>query len=191
MGVRVVNARSRAVFLDRDGVLNEARVIAGKPHPPNSLSQLRVVQDAAVALARLKRAGLKLICVTNQPDVARGRKRREEVEAINTALSAVLPLDETAVCYHDDEDRCDCRKPMPGLLLRAAFAHAIDLRRSFMIGDRWKDVEAGHRAGCRTVLIECGYEEKFEGRAPHFTAQSLTDAVNWILDQPDETEKER
>ena len=146
-----------AVFLDRDGVLNRAVVRAGKPYPPVSVPDLEILPDVAPALRRLKAAGYRLVVVTNQPDVARGQQRRDVVEGINAALAERLPVDEIRVCYHDDADGCGCRKPEPGLLLQAP---AHDLGRSVMVGDRWRDVEAGRRAGVRaTVLIERGYDE--------------------------------
>ena len=112
----------------------------GTPSSPRNLAELRVADDAEEALVALRGAGFILICVTNQPDVARGKKRREEVEAINVGLCELLPLDDIMVCYHDDRDGCACRKPLPGMLLSAARKHHVDLRRSFMIGDRWRDV---------------------------------------------------
>ncbi len=167
-----------AVFLDRDGVLNRAVIRDGKPHPPASLEALEIPEEVDRALARLKAAGYRLVVVTNQPDVARGSIDRRVVEAINAALAARLPLDEIRVCYHDDRDGCACRKPLPGLLLQQP---AHDLRRSVMIGDRWRDIEAGRRAQVgATVLIECGYEEKSDVR-PDASVTSLSQAVDWIL----------
>lgn len=171
----------RAVFLDRDGVLNRAIVKNGTPHPPATLAELEIVPDASKALEALRAAGFLLIGVTNQPDVARGTQRREVAEAINAALLAVLPLQEMLVCYHDDPDGCDCRKPLPGLLIQAAARYGIDLPLSFMIGDRWKDVETGHRAGCTTVLIGCGYEEMRPDIASNYTVYSLSEAAARIL----------
>ncbi len=174
----------RAVFLDRDGVLNRAIVRNGKPYPPAALRELEIVPDAPAALRALKAAGSLLIGVTNQPDVARGTQRREVVDAINAALLAGLPLDEMLVCYHDDGDGCACRKPSPGLLIEAAARHGIDLSGSFMIGDRWKDIEAGRRAGCATILIGHGYAEAGPGGGPpDYTAHSLADAAAWILNR--------
>ncbi len=171
----------RAVFLDRDGVLNEAIVRDGKPYPPAGLHQLKLVPGAAPALQRLKQASFLLIVVTNQPDVARGTQTREGVERLHAAIAAALPLDAFYVCWHDDRAGCACRKPKPGLLLEAASRYAIDLRRSFLIGDRWRDIEAGTAAGCRTVQIDRGYNEKSPQSAPDCHAASLTDAVEWIL----------
>jgi len=168
----------RAVFLDRDGVLNEAIVRDGKPYPPASIEELVVVPDAARALARLRRAGYRLVVVTNQPDVARGGQRREVVEAINQFLLDALPLDEVRVCYHDDPDQCSCRKPAPGLLLQAP---DHDLPQSTIVGDRWRDIEAGRRAGIgAAVLIERGYREAMRSE-PDARVSSLTEAVDWIL----------
>ena len=171
----------RAVFLDRDGVINRAIIRDGKPHPPRTLAELQIPEDVPAALGSLQAAGFILIGVTNQPDVARGIQKRAVVEAINHALMQRLPLREIRVCYHDDADHCDCRKPRAGLLLQAAAQYHIDLSASFMIGDRWKDIEAGYRAGCQTVLIDRQYAEAWSGALPDWRAPSLAAAVNWIL----------
>jgi D-glycero-D-manno-heptose 1,7-bisphosphate phosphatase len=171
-----------AAFLDRDGVLNRATVRNKKPYPPATLAELEVLPDAPAALRALGKAGLLLIGITNQPDVARGTQRREVVESINAALRAALPLDDLLVCYHDDRDGCACRKPRPGMLLEAAARHGIDLGASFMIGDRWRDVEAGRRAGCTAILIDRDYAEtELDGCSPDHTVRSLADASAWIL----------
>jgi D-glycero-D-manno-heptose 1,7-bisphosphate phosphatase len=92
-----------------------------------------------------------------------------------------LPLDDFLVCPHDDKDGCDCRKPLPGLLLQAAQRHGIDLAASFLIGDRWRDIDAGHAAGCRSALLDFGYRERGPSKAPDARVGSLTAAVDWIL----------
>jgi D-glycero-D-manno-heptose 1,7-bisphosphate phosphatase len=176
-------ALQRAVFLDRDGVLNRAFVCNGSPYPPASLAELQILPATRDSLAALKAAGFLLVGITNQPDVARKTQRREVVEAINAALLASLPLSEISVCYHDDRDRCYCRKPQPGLLLEAASRYGITLSASFMIGDRWRDVEAGRRAGCRTIWLNYGYEETGAESQPDCTVRSLHEAVGWILNQ--------
>ncbi len=150
----------RAVFLDRDGVLNRAIVRSGRPHPPAAPDEVEILPRVPEALERLKAAGFLLIVVTNQPDVARGTARRETVEAINDVLARTLPIDEFRVCYHDSADGCECRKPRPGMLVEAARAWEIDLGSSWMVGDRWRDVEAGQRAGCRTIFVDWGYAEE-------------------------------
>jgi D-glycero-D-manno-heptose 1,7-bisphosphate phosphatase len=176
-----VGALKTAVFLDRDGVVNEAVVRDGKPYPPPSADAVQIVAEAPAALARLKARGLPLIVVTNQPDVARGTQTAEAVEAIHDRLRRDLPIDDFLSCLHDDADRCACRKPLPGLILEGAARHGADPRRSFLIGDRWRDIAAGKAAGCRTVWIDRGYREKqpenYDARVP-----SLTEAVAWILE---------
>ena len=173
---------ARAVFLDRDGVLNRALVRNGKPYPPASLAELELVPGAAEALGRLKDAGFRLIVVTNQPDVARGAQTRAAVDELHRALQSQLPIDEFRVCDHDDADECACRKPRPGLLLDAAAAHGLDLPACYLIGDRWRDIEASQRAGCPGIFIDYGYAE----RAPSgdfVRVASLPEAVAWILVQ--------
>jgi D-sedoheptulose 7-phosphate isomerase len=170
-----------AVFLDRDGVLNRAVIKNGQPFPPSTVSELEFTADAPALLQNLKNRGYKLLVVTNQPDIARGITPRETVDAINKKLSAVLPVDEIFMCCHTDENDCACRKPKPGLLLEAARRHHIDLSASFMIGDRWRDVEAGQNAGVRTILIDDAYAEKQPTRPPDATVHSLREATEWIL----------
>ena len=173
----------RAVFLDRDGVINQAVVRNGKPYPPARLDEVRLTADAAEALKRLKERGFLLIVVTIQPDVRRGTTSKQTVEEIHAALAGQLPIDEFFICYHDDADGCECRKPLPGLLFQASQQYGITLRQSFLIGDRWRDIEAGAAAGCRTVLIDYGYHEQKPARPPDATALSLLEAVNWIIKQ--------
>jgi len=173
----------KAIFLDRDGVLNQAVVKDGVPRPPGSLAELTILPGVPEALAALKHAGYALVVVTNQPDVARGTQSRETVEAMNEALLARLPLDEIRTCYHDDADRCACRKPAPGLLTAAP---RYDLARSVMIGDRWRDIDAGRRAGVGvTILVDYHYDET-AACEPDVRARSLPDAASWILQRPAE-----
>jgi D-sedoheptulose 7-phosphate isomerase len=173
--------KSRAVFLDRDGVINRVVVREGKPFPPATLQELEILPGVLEALHQLKQHGYKLVVVTNQPDVRRGTQSQATVEAMHQALSARLPLDDILVCYHTDQDKCDCRKPLPGMLLEAARKHNIDMATSFMVGDRWRDIEAGYNAGCRTILIDYGYSERPPDHAPDFRARSLHEAADWIL----------
>ena len=171
---------TRAVFLDRDGVINRAIVKDGKPYPPSCLAELEILPGVADALIQLNQADFLLIVVTNQPDVARGVQSRASVEEMHDWLKARLPLDGFRVCYHDDADRCDCRKPLPGLILAAARDFGIDVSKSFMIGDRWRDVEAGDRAGCQNAFIDYKYSEK-RPTQPHACVRSLAEATDWIL----------
>jgi D-glycero-D-manno-heptose 1,7-bisphosphate phosphatase len=178
-----ISAMKRAVFLDRDGVLNETVVRDGKPYPPAAPEAVRIVAGAPEALASLKSLGLALIVVTNQPDVARGTQTAETVEAIHQRIRATLPVDDFLICLHDDADACACRKPKPGLILDGAARHGIDPRRSFMVGDRWRDIDAGHAAGCRTVWISSGYRERGPSSAPDATVGTIAEAAAWIRER--------
>jgi D-glycero-D-manno-heptose 1,7-bisphosphate phosphatase len=171
----------RAVFLDRDGVLNRALVRDGVPHPPSALEEVEIVPGVPEALGRLRHLGLALIVVTNQPDVARGVMSRATVEAINGHLLEHLPLSMILTCFHDTPDACSCRKPRPGLLLDGARQHGIALPQSFMIGDRWSDVAAGQAAGCRTFLIEAPYSQRHRC-ASDCVVPDLAAAVERITD---------
>jgi D-glycero-D-manno-heptose 1,7-bisphosphate phosphatase len=171
---------TRAVFLDRDGVINRAIVRDGKPYPPQTIEALEVLAGVPDALSRLRNAGFRLIVVTNQPDVARGAQTRETVEAMHARLASELAVDEVITCYHDG-DSCDCRKPKPGSLLDAARRHGLDLDRSFMIGDRWRDIEAGQRAGCQCLFVDHGYLEQ-QPADPFVRVPSLAAAAEWILE---------
>lgn len=170
----------KAVFLDRDGVINRALVRDGKPYPPANLAEMEVLPGVEAALSALHSAGWMLVVVTNQPDVARGTALRADVEKINHYLQQLLPIDEFRTCYHDSVDGCNCRKPMPGSLLESAITHNIDLACSFMVGDRWRDMEAGTRAGCKTIFVDYRYDEK-QPENIDFSVQSLAEAANIIL----------
>lgn len=145
--------RKRAVFLDRDGVLNELVARSPKAGPPWSLAEFRLMPRVQEACRQLRQEGWQLIVVTNQPDVARGQLSREVLTQINQKLQAELGLHAIFVCMHDDRDACSCRKPKPGLLLQAAESWRLDLRRSWMVGDQHRDIQAGQAAGCRTLLV--------------------------------------
>jgi len=170
-----------AVFLDRDGVINRALVRDGKPFPPASLEEFEILPQVASSLLDLKTHGFALFVITNQPDVARGTQTRAAVEGMHEVLASSLPIDDIFVCYHDDNDQCGCRKPQPGLLLEAQRKHGIDLSRSFVVGDRWRDIDAGRSAGCKTVLIDYGYRERKPAQPPDATVRSLREAADWII----------
>lgn len=171
----------RAVFLDRDGVINRAVVREGKPYPPDSVETLEILPGVAQALERLAAAGFLNVVVTNQPDVATGKQRREVVEAINVRLLERLTLDAIKVCYHAEADNCSCRKPRPGMLIEASQELGISLPASCMVGDRWRDIEAGRTAGCGVLLyVDYGYAEK-QPEKPYVSVKSLVEAAAFIL----------
>jgi D-glycero-D-manno-heptose 1,7-bisphosphate phosphatase len=169
-----------AVFLDRDGVINRTVVRNGTPYPPYAVAEVEILPGVPEALDLLAKLGLPLIVVTNQPDVARGAQTREGVDAINALLRERLPqLSDVYVCCHDTPDNCDCRKPKPGMLLKAAKDHGLDLSKSFMVGDRWGDVAAGAAAGCRTLLINLPYSQ-CERCSPDHKVADLLEAAKVI-----------
>jgi D-glycero-D-manno-heptose 1,7-bisphosphate phosphatase len=169
-----------AIFLDRDGVINRTRLRNGVPCPPASVQDLRILPGVAQALSALKARGYVLVVVTNQPDVARGSATRQSVEDIHERISRELCVDAILTCFHDDSDDCDCRKPRPGLLLRAARDFDLDVGASFMVGDRWRDLEAGVRAGCRTFYVDGGYDERPPASYDYRVA-SLPEAAGIVL----------
>jgi D-glycero-D-manno-heptose 1,7-bisphosphate phosphatase len=172
---------NRAVFLDRDGVINETEVADAVPRPPRALSDFRFLPGVADACRRLRAAEFELIVVTNQPDVARGTQSAAAVDEMHALIRRELPVQDVLACCHDDADGCGCRKPKPGLLRRAAAERGLDLKKSYMVGDRWRDVEAGRAAGCTSILIERDYSRTDLCR-PDLVARDLPHAAQIILD---------
>ena len=174
----------RAVFLDRDGVLNRPVIRDGLPFPPADLEGFELYPGVAEGCLQLKEAGFLLIVITNQPDVGRGTQSRETVEAMHAKLRNDIPaIDDIEVCWHAGarrSDPCDCRKPKPGMLFRAAANHQIDLQGSFVIGDRWRDVDCARAAGCRAIFIDHGYRETLREK-PEFAVATFGEAVATVL----------
>lgn len=169
-----------AIFLDRDGVINRAIVRSGKPYPPATMDELEILPGVDAALTSLRQAGYLLIVVTNQPDVARGTTSKEFVDCINESVKSRLQLNAIYTCFHDTAEDCDCRKPKPGLLLMAARDLQINLSTSFMIGDRWRDIDAGKQAGCKTFFVDYGYNEQ-QPVTYDYRVASLREASEIIL----------
>lgn len=172
----------RAVFLDRDGVINRAFTVNGIPTPARSLEQLHILPKVEEALIILRRLGFEIVVVTNQPDVTRGVLSKEIVESLHRRLELELGIQYFYTCFHDDVDNCLCRKPKPGLLNLAAADLGIDLKESFMVGDRWRDISAGQSAGCRCFFVDYTYTEK-RPKMPYMEVSSLFDAVQIILEE--------
>jgi D-glycero-D-manno-heptose 1,7-bisphosphate phosphatase len=173
------------VFLDRDGTLNRQVIRGGKPYPPATLQEFVLFPGVPEACARLAAAGHVLVVATNQPDVGRGTQSQAVVEAMHARLRELIPqLDRVEVCYAPGLDPTSPpdrrRKPEPGMLLDAARALNLDLGRSWMVGDRWRDIDCGRRAGVRTVFIDFGYAEELRA-APDFTVKSFDEAAEVIL----------
>jgi len=170
----------RAVFLDRDGIVNQAVVKNGKPFPPDSVKSFQWVPQILESCERLVRAGFRLIIITNQPDVAKKLTTKETVDEIHDKILSYLPIDDIFVCYHTDADHCSCRKPLPGMIKDAAKKWSITLSESYMIGDRWRDIEAGFNAGCHTLFVDYDYDETLT-EPPDKIVKSVSEAVDYIL----------
>jgi len=181
--------KRHAVFLDRDGVINRVVLRDGRPFPPSNLAGLRILPGVREACRSLREAGFLLILATNQPDIARRKADALEVAAIHEHLRRYLGLDGVKMCPHDDASGCGCRKPKPGLLLEAARDWGIDLAASYFVGDRWRDVEAGQRAGCRAMFIDYHYRER-RPEGAFIAVQSLRDAALRIVGEIGRTKKE-
>ncbi len=170
----------KAVFLDRDGVINQTVFRLGKPRAPYTLEEFSFLPGVPEAVDFLKDEGFLIVVVTNQPDVARGWVSRDAVDLVNNYVKNTLNVLEIRSCFHTEHDACDCRKPAPGMLIEASKTHGIDLKQSFMVGDRMSDIEAGKRAGCQTILI--GEGETGEQKViPDHQATSLLIASGWIV----------
>jgi len=177
---RQVNNTVHAVFIDRDGVLNDTPVVDGVPHPPAKPDELKILPGVVEALEMLGAQGLLRIVITNQPDAARGTQSKQMIERIHDRLRQLLPLEAIYTCYHDNADNCNCRKPKPGLIFAAQKDYNIDLIRSFMVGDRWSDVAAGQAAGCATFFLPRSYS-KAKRCTANYTVDSLLEAAQIIV----------
>jgi D-glycero-D-manno-heptose 1,7-bisphosphate phosphatase len=171
---------NRAVFLDRDGVVNLAYTRSGKPYPPKDLNQLVILTGVEESIKKLKKFGFSVVVITNQPDISNGNSSNEIVNALHKEISLLTGIEHFYICPHVEADNCQCRKPKPGLLLDAAKELNIDLRKSYMVGDRWRDVEAGQNAGCKNFFIDYNYREKRPTES-FVTVSSLLHAVGLIL----------
>ncbi len=172
-----------AVFLDRDGTLNAAIVRDGRPFPPANTEEFILLPGVVDGCNRLRDAGFALVVVTNQPDVGRGTQSREAVDEIHQLMLRLLPIDGLEVCFDPGKgELSEFRKPRPGMLFRAAEKMGLDLSRSWIVGDRWRDVDCGVNAGVRTVFVDWGYNEELRSQ-PDFTVRDFSTAVQTILDQ--------
>jgi D-glycero-D-manno-heptose 1,7-bisphosphate phosphatase len=170
-----------AVFLDRDGVIVVPEFRDQRSFAPRRLEDFRLYPEAAASLQKLKQAGFLLAVVTNQPDVGNGLIPRSEVEAMHEVMTRELPLDAVKVCFHGQAEHCDCRKPKPAMILETARELGINLKKSFMVGDRSSDVEAGRAAGCATVFIDLGYALPAPD-SPDYVAHSIGEAADLIIE---------
>lgn len=170
----------RAVFLDRDGVVNQAINRGGKPHSPQKAEELIILNGVKDAVSLLHKNGFVTVVVTNQPDISRGDLSIELLSEFHRIISAETGIKNFYICHHDDKEDCECRKPRIGLITNAARELDLDLSKSFLVGDRWKDIEAGQRAGCRCFFVDYHYSER-RPTPPFHTVTSLLEAVEIIM----------
>jgi D-glycero-D-manno-heptose 1,7-bisphosphate phosphatase len=147
----------KAVFIERDGILNEVRQGPRQQITPVTMEEFVVIKERQPHLRALKKAGYVLIATTNQPGLSRGYQSRRELDRMHDILRRVFPLDDIFVCPHDESDHCPCRKPKSGLLIEAAFKWHLNLDHSFVISDKWQDSEAARTAGCTSLLVQSPY----------------------------------
>jgi D-glycero-D-manno-heptose 1,7-bisphosphate phosphatase len=170
----------KAIFLDRDGVINQTVFKMGKPRAPYNLEEFKFIPGVEEAVRKFKDRGYLIIVVTNQADAARGWVKKKQVDLVNEHVRFNLHVDSIKVCFHTEFDTCLCRKPKPGMLLEAAAEFDIDLNSSYMVGDRMIDVEAGVTAGCTSILVGPG-DETGSSTEPHHVCEDLLMASRWIL----------
>jgi len=178
----VKNFFKHAIFLDRDGVLNQCTVVNGKPFAPRSLKEFSILPYTKLAIDRLRKKNFILIVVTNQPDIGNGIVKMSELELMHNQLRKELPLDDIRVCPHRQNEGCYCRKPKSGLLIQAGLDFKVDMKSSWMVGDRWTDIAAGQAAKTRTIFIDRSYNEKLPKMfSPDFTVSNLLEASDLII----------
>ena len=166
--------------MDRDGVINRVKLVNGRPHPPSNIEEVKILDGVNDAVTLLKRKGFALVVITNQPDVARGISTQSSVDEINSFIKSSLELEHFYICSHDNDDHCKCRKPAPGLIIRAAHELDIDISKSFFIGDRWLDIAASQAAGCEAFFIDYSYTEQ-QPQMPFIRVSSLFEAAQLIV----------
>lgn len=168
--------KKRAAFLDRDGVINKSILENGLPKPPSNINDIIILDGVIESIEILFKNNFVPIVITNQPDVARGNNLITEINLINTRISELTKIQHFYSCFHDDLDKCNCRKPKPGMILQAANELDIDVSKSFLVGDRWKDIEAGQKMSISSYFIDYEYPE-LKPKMPFTKVCSLLDAV--------------
>jgi D-glycero-D-manno-heptose 1,7-bisphosphate phosphatase len=170
---------ARAIFLDRDGVINSAIVRKGVPYAPINLEEFVILPGVLDALVILKKLHFKLIVVTNQPDIKTGMQKIDTLNKMHQIIYDSLPIDKIMTCFHTDDDKCYCRKPKPGMLIDSAKMFQVNLKDSWMVGDRWRDIFAGQAAGCSCCYIDYNYKET-KPKMPYLRQPSLIEFAKWL-----------
>ncbi|MBF0280865.1 MAG: HAD-IIIA family hydrolase [SAR324 cluster bacterium] len=169
----------KAVLFDRDGVINQSIVRNGKPFPPQTMAEFKWVEKVRETLETLSSIDYLLVIFTNQPDVGRGQQSLQQVGIFHEHIKKTLPVAQIYTCFHDNKDQCECRKPKPGMIFEAQNDWEIDLQQSFVVGDRWRDIDAGNEAGCQTIWLDYGYDEALRSQ-PDYTIKHLHQILDII-----------
>lgn len=168
-----------AIFLDRDGVINKSIIKNNLPYSPKQKNNFVIIDGVKEAISIFNSLNFIPVVITNQPDVSRGIMTKKMVDWQHSRLYEVLGIENYFTCYHDDSDFCECRKPKAGLIKEASKKLNIDIKKSFLVGDRWKDIKAGQNAGCSCFFIDYQYNEK-EPEPPFQRVNSLLEAARII-----------
>ena len=153
---------NKCVFFDRDGVINEVVFRDGKPCSPRNINEFRIINGVRETFEAIRNLGYRIVIFTNQPDISRELMTSEELRKMHSIIEEILSPDLILYCPHDDSDDCECRKPRPGMLVKASEDMNINLKLSFVVGDGWKDMAAGKSVGCKTILIDKPYNLEVE-----------------------------
>ena len=168
---------NKALFLDRDGIINYSILCHGISQPPRNIAETKIILGIEIVLIYAIQQGFLPIVISNQPDVARGNQGKEVIEEINSYIKSKLPILDFFVCYHDNQDECSCRKPKSGLLYFAAKKYNIELWKSFMVGDRNKDILAGNNAGCKTIYVN---NDGIKNSIANFSVREIYEVIDII-----------
>ena len=150
---------NRAIFFDRDGVLNQLVKRDGGLYSPRKSEDYSIFEESIAVVRDFKKLDFHLLVISNQPDISRGFLAESELKKMTSMLLSQIPIDEVFYCIHDDWEACSCRKPLPGLIIKAAHKWNIDLDKSYYVGDTWRDVEAAKNAGVRCLLLNRDYNK--------------------------------
>jgi D-glycero-D-manno-heptose 1,7-bisphosphate phosphatase len=172
--------KNKAIFFDRDGVLNKTLLKNGKPYAPRNIKDFKIISDAYSILSYLKSLNYLMFVVTNQPDVGNGYMDKIIVEEMHEMILDQLPIQEIFTCYHSQKDNCSCRKPKTGMLEKAHKKFNLNIKDCFIVGDRFSDIEAGQKFKFQTVMIGTGYGEKPLAK-PDFNIDKLEDLRSIIF----------
>tara|TARA_Y100000996_G_C22342075_1_gene569100 strand:+ start:206 stop:739 length:534 start_codon:yes stop_codon:yes gene_type:complete len=165
--------KNKAFFFDRDGILNKVILKKNKPYSPRYPKQVVKNYEILKLIKLLKKKKFKKIIITNQPDIKTGKLTKHSLRTINNDIKLFFSIDDIFVCTHNKFDKCHCRKPKIGMIKLAEKKWNLDLKKSYLIGDRWKDIDAGNKAGCKTIYIDYNYDEK-KPKKPIYSFKSLT-----------------